>query len=144
MSTPSTRSRLPFIAGLLALLLFGAVMSWLMLSGDQPPPPRPMAAAIDAGPGELKELKLSDVKGTVEVKGPDGQWHAAKPGDALKPNQGVRTTDGSYAVLVAGEYWEVKMEPGTEVEVGELSSSISKILLGAGMAHARVLGAGKH
>ncbi len=62
----------------------------------------------------------------------------------LKPSDGVRTQDGSYAVLVGGEYWEVKMESGTEVEVGELSSSISRLLLGSGMAHATVRGGGRH
>src|SRR5439155_22456276 len=103
---------------------------------------RPLAQ-VDAGTPKLTELKLSEVSGQVEVKGADGAWHPAKPGDTLKPSDGVRTQDGSYAVLVGGELWEVKMEPGTEVVVGELSNSISRILLGTGMAHARVLGAGK-
>ncbi|MBS1148413.1 MAG: hypothetical protein H6Q89_111 [Myxococcaceae bacterium] len=46
--------------------------------------------------------------------------------------------------MVGGEYWEVKMEPGTEVEIGELSESISKLLLESGMARATVKGGGRH
>jgi hypothetical protein len=48
------------------------------------------------------------------------------------------------AVMVGGERWEVRIEPGTEVEVGELSDSISRILLSTGMAHARVKGSNRH
>lgn len=91
-----------------------------------------------------QELRLSQLSGTVEVKSPDGTWKPAKAGDVLKPSDGVRTQDGAYAVIVGGEYWEVKMEPGTEVEVGELSESISRLLLGSGMAHATVRKGNKH
>jgi ferric-dicitrate binding protein FerR (iron transport regulator) len=139
----ASRSRAPFIAGLLALLAFGGAATWWMLRGEPPPPPKP-APVVTPEPEKPPELKLSEVSGTVEVKGADGEWHAAKQGDVLNSSDGVRTQDGSWAVLVGGEYWEVKMEPGTEVEVGELSTSISKILLGSGMAHATVHGAGRH
>jgi hypothetical protein len=143
MAEVGTRSRAPFIAGLAALALFAGGATWWMLLSDPPPPPKRVAVAAPAEqPAKPAELRLSELSGTVEVKGPDGQWHAAKQGDTLKPSDGVRTQDGSYAVLVGGEYWEVKMEPGTEVEVGELSTSISKLLLGSGMAHATVRGGG--
>src|SRR5262245_10701017 len=139
MAEVASRSRAPFIAGLLALLLFAVGATWFMLRVEPPAPPKRVAAV--APPLEKPaELRLSELSGTVEVKGADGEWRVAKQGDTLKPSDGVRTQDGSWAVLVGGEYWEVKMEPGTEVEVGELSSSISKLLLGSGMAHARVRG----
>jgi ferric-dicitrate binding protein FerR (iron transport regulator) len=139
----SRRSRAPFLAGLAALALFATATTWFMLR-PEPPPPKPVRALTPKEPDKPAELKLSDISGSVEVKGPDGEWHPAKKGDVLKPSDGVRTQDGSWAVLVGGEYWEVKMEAGTEVEVGELSSSISKLLLGSGMAHATVRGGGKH
>jgi hypothetical protein len=47
-------------------------------------------------------------------------------------------------VLVGDEYWEVKMEPGTEVSVGELDNSISTLLLQTGMARAKVRGGSRH
>lgn len=140
----ASRSRAPFIAGLLAIVAFGGAATWFMLRGEPPPPPKPAPVVAAPEPEKPPELKLSEVSGTVEVKGADGEWHPAKQGDVLKSSDGVRTQDGSWAVLVGGEYWEVKMEPGTEVEVGELSTSISKILLGSGMAHATVHGAGRH
>jgi hypothetical protein len=143
-SASSTRSRAPFIAGLAALAAFAAAASWLMLRGDPPPPPRVAVVTPPVEPDKVPELKLSELTGTVEVKSPNGEWHVAQKGDVLKPSDGVRTQDGSYAVLVGGEYWEVKMESGTEVEVGELSSSISRLLLGSGMAHATVRGGGRH
>ncbi len=125
----------------MGIALFGAGATWFMLQGEPPPPPRP--AHIKPAPVAVPkpaELKLTQLSGTVEVKDKDGKWRVASEGDTLKPSDGVRTQDGAYAVLVGGEYWEVKMEPGTEVEVGELSESISKILLGSGMAHAKVRG----
>ena len=138
----SSRSRVPFFLGLAAIGLFGAGATWFMLQGEPPPPPRPsnIKPAQVAAP-KPAELKLTQLTGKVEVKGKDGVWREAKEGDPLSSSDGVRTQDGAYAVLVGGEYWEVKMEPGTEVEVGELSESISKILLGSGMAHATVKGA---
>jgi hypothetical protein len=140
----SRRSRAPFLAGLAALALFAGGATWWMLRPEPPPPPRPVAAPAPPEPDRPAELRLSDLNGNVEVKGANGEWRPAQKGDVLKPSDGVRTQDGSWAVLVGGEYWEVKMEPGTEVEVGELSSSISKLLLGSGMAHATVHGGGRH
>lgn len=144
-SAASSRSRAPFLLGLLGIGLFGAAATWFMLQGEPPPPPRP--ASVQKAPVAVPkpaELKLTQLTGTVEVKGKDGTWRPAKEGDSLTSSDGVRTQDGAYAVLVGGEYWEVKMEPGTEVEVGELSESISKVLLGSGMAHATVRGTNKH
>jgi Glucodextranase, domain B len=134
-----------FIAGVLAIAAVIPVAWWVLL---REPAPRPVivesAPPRDAGPG-LIELRLADVVGSVQVRhGLDGGWEAAKAGQSLAPNDGVRTGDGSYALLVGGEYWDVKMEPGTEVGLGELSASISRLLLEAGMAHARVHGSGRH
>ena len=100
-------------------------------------------SGADAGVKKI-ELKLTQVTGKVQVKRPNGEWADAQNGDALNPSDGVRTADGSYAVVVGGEYWEVKMESGTEVEIGELSESISKLLLETGMARATVKGNGRH
>ncbi|MBL8952464.1 MAG: FecR domain-containing protein [Myxococcaceae bacterium] len=139
------RSRGPFLLGIAGIVLFGATATYLMFLSEPPPAPRPanVRPAVVAAP-KPQQLTLSQLSGAVEVKGADGTWRAAKAGDVLKPSDGVRTQDGAYAVIVGGEYWEVKMEPGTEVEVGELSESISRLLLGSGMAHATVRKGNKH
>lgn len=133
--------------GLVLILLSVPAAWWLFLREEPPPPPpppKPAAVVPDAGK-KAAELKLGEVQGTVEIrKGVDGGWVSAKQGDLLSPNDGVRTKDGSYAVVVGGELWEVRMESGTEVGIGELSESISRLLLESGMAKATVYGKGRH
>ena len=140
------RRNLPFIIALVAILLSVPIAWWLFLA-DGPPPVAAVlpavAALADAG-SKKAELKLTQVTGKVQIKRPNGDWADAQNGDTLNPSDGVRTADGSYAVVVGGEYWEVKMEPGTEVAIGELSESISKLLLESGMARATVKGNGRH
>jgi len=145
---PRKRRNLPFVLGLVAILLSVPIAWRLFLSEPDAvgvtPPPSPVAIqAVAAGPKKT-ELKLTQVTGQVQIKRAMGEWADAKDGDTLNPSDGVRTADGSYAVVVGGEYWEVKMDPGTEVEIGELSESISKLLLESGMARATVKGSGRH
>jgi hypothetical protein len=140
------RSNARFVAGLMVIAALVPLAWWLFLREPPPVVPEPLVVppVVDAGE-PLPELKLTEVSGAVQVRhGLDGGWEDAKGGEVLAPNDGVRTADGSYALLVGGEYWEVKMEPGTEVGLGELSASISKLLLESGMAHAKVHGAGRH
>jgi FecR protein/Glucodextranase, domain B len=140
------RSNVAFIVGLLALL--GTIpLAWkLFLSGETVKPPPPPIAVADAGHEGPVKITLSEVQGEVEIRdlSADGGWRPAKAGDELKSSAGVRTKDGAMAVMVGGERWEVRIEPGTEVEVGELSDSISRILLANGMAHAKVKGNNRH
>lgn len=142
----SPRLRFALILSVIAAAV--PVAWWLFLSEPAPPPPRAVVAlpepVTDAGP-KLVEIKLGEVSGTVQIRrGLDGGWVDAKQGDPLLPSDGVRTTDGSYAMLVGGETWEVKMEPGTEVGIGELKESITRLLLESGMARATVKGQGRH
>jgi Glucodextranase, domain B/FecR protein len=140
------RSNLGFIVALLALL--GTIpLAWkLFLSGEAVKPPPPQVAVADSGHEGPVKITLSEVQGEVEIRDAtaDGGWRAAKAGDELKSSAGVRTKDGAMAVMVGGERWEVRIEPGTEVEVGELSDSISRLLLANGMAHAKVKGGNRH
>ncbi len=149
--TPPERkkSSLPFLAGLLAIALVVPLGWFLFFLRDAPPPPPPppppvAKPVVDAGPKQT-QVRLAEVHGTVQVRrGGTGEWVDLKEGDVLGTSDGVRTADGSYAVMVGGEFWEVKMEPGTEVAIGELSESISQLLLANGMAKAKVKGAGRH
>ena len=140
------RSSRAFVVGLILILLSIPAAWWLFLrEGPPPPPPPPKPVAVPDAGRKLAELKIGEVQGTVEIrKGVDGGWVAAKQGDVLSPRDGVRTRDGSYAVVVGGELWEVRMESGTEVGIGELSESISRLLLESGMAKATVHGNGRH
>jgi hypothetical protein len=100
-----------------------------------------------AAPEEVKravELEISEVTGTVEVRRGDGAWVAATPGTPLRPADSVRTDRGSYAVLIGGEAVQVRMDPGTEVSVEELTDSLSRVLLGNGMATAIVRSGARH
>ena len=140
--------RVRFSLLLLAIVAMVPLAWWLFLAEPPPQPPLvvvpPPTLAIDAGP-KVVEIRLGELTGSVQIRrGLDGGWQDAKAGDALLPSDGVRTTDGSYAVLVGGETWEVKMEPGTEVGIGELKESISRLLLESGMAKATVKGGGRH
>jgi hypothetical protein len=90
------------------------------------------------------ELELSEVKGKVEVRHGSGEWVPAKAGVPLRPSDTVRTSQGSYAVLIGGEAVDVRMEPGTEVSIEELRDSLSRILLANGMATASVRPGKRH
>lgn len=136
--------------GLLLLLIAAAVPVgwWVFLSeptASPPPVAVPVVAPpIDAGTRPV-EIRLGELSGAVQLRrGLDGGWADAKAGDVLQPSDGVRTSDGSYAMLVGGETWEVRMEPGTEVGIGELKESITRLLLEGGMARAVVKGQGRH
>ena len=139
--------RIRFTLLLIAIVAMVPLAWWLFLSDPPVGPPLvsvPPPVVIDAGP-RVVEIKLGEVTGTVQIRrGLDGGWQDAKAGDPLLPSDGVRTTDGSYAVLVGGETWEVKMEPGTEVGIGDLKESITRLLLESGMAKATVKGQGRH
>lgn len=143
--------RLRFALILLAIVASVPLAWWLFLSEPDvtlpPVAPTPDAAVVlpvDAG-RQVAEISLGEITGTVQIRtGESGEWRDAKSGDVLRPSDGVRTSDGSYAVLVGGETWQVKMEPGTEVGIGELRESISRLLLSSGMARATVKGGGRH
>lgn len=139
------RSDRTFALAVAALLAVIPLAWWgLLRAPDVRPlqPERPVRAP-DAGPA-TPELRLGTISGHVQLRHADGGWQDADGGEALEANDGVRTGDGSSALLTGGEAWEVKMEPGTEVSLEELSASISRLLLESGMAHAQVREGARH
>jgi hypothetical protein len=132
------------VLGLLALLPLG----YFLILGSGASPSVPLEAAVPAPAEEPVEkapaVVVSELSGLVELRRGGAEWVAAQPGTALQPTDALRTGAGAVAVLAGGEVWSVRMEPGTEIEVGELTSSISKVLLGAGMATATVRGGPRH
>lgn len=133
------RSAWPFYTAIGLILLALPAGYFLLLQDAPPPPPSPELAA----PGKPVELKVTRVDGTVEIRRASGQWGQVNAGDVLQPSDGVRTGEGSTAVLTGGDQYEVALEPQTEVAVDELTDSISRVMLGGGMATAKVK-AGKH
>jgi hypothetical protein len=145
MAEGKKKGSLAFVLAILGLFATVPIAWALFLRGDSVKPPPPPVVIADAGHQGPVNIVLSEVQGEVEIRDEaDGGWRPAKQGDELRSSVGVRTKDGAVAVMVGGEKWEVRMEPGTEVEVGELSDSISKLLLANGMAHARVKGGARH
>ncbi len=146
--TSPPRRQAPFILGL--ILILAALPLGYFLFLQQPPPPPPPPPAPPPAPVEVKapekplQLELSEVSGTVEVKRDGGNWEPAKPGVPLRPSDAVRTKDGSYAVLLGGEAVEVHMDPGTEMSVKQLTSTVSRFFLESGMATAIVHSGKRH
>jgi hypothetical protein len=140
------RRRWAFYA-LCAAILLALPLGYLALLArpERVPPPAPEPIAAPAPESEKKrEVRITEVEGNVEVSQPDGTWARAEVGSVLSSADAVRTLDGAMAVLAGGEAWEVRLEPGTEVSVDELTDSISRILLSNGMATATVRGAPRH
>ncbi|RKG91029.1 FecR domain-containing protein [Corallococcus terminator] len=149
MAASSSRSRqAPFLAAVV-LILAALPVGWFVFLREPPAPPQP-PTPMDAGtvqPVQVKrvDLELSTFEGTVEVRhGEKGEWVPAEKGMALRPTDAVRTGDGSYAVLVNGETFEVRMDAGTAVSVEELTTSLSRLLLDNGSATATVRGGKRH
>src|SRR4051794_33770667 len=97
-----------------ALLALIPVAYFLVFARREPLPVAPPAAAPVAP--KPMQLHLDQVAGKVEVRR-GGTWRTASPGEELKPSDAVRTEEGAYAVLIGGEAYEVRMEPGTEVAI---------------------------
>lgn len=127
---------------ILGLILLALPVGYFYFLGEEAPPAPPPEAMAESD--EALELKLGIVAGPVEIRRGGGDWSAARVGDALRASDAVRTGDGATATLVGGDEYEVKMESGTEVAVDELTRSISRVLLGNGMATAQVKGTGRH
>jgi hypothetical protein len=148
----SRRRRAPFLIGLLAILTALPVGYFLFLHDAPAPAPVSVPAPAPEArvpppapePPRLMELKLQEIRGTVEVRQGGGEWRSASVGEALRASDAVRTLAGSYAVLIGGEAVEVRMEPGTEVTVADLTDTLSRLLLGKGMTTMRVRSGSHH
>jgi len=144
MSEGSRKSAWPFWV-VLGLVLLAIPAAYFYFLGEEapPPPPPPPPVVAEPEPPKPVELKIGALEGAVEVRRA-GAWKPAQSGEALQAADGVRTGDGAHAVLVGGDAYEVKMEPGTAVSVDELTESISRVLLESGMASAKVKGSARH
>lgn len=148
-AVPQPRRRTIAFWGLVGLILLTLPVAAYLFLRRAPVPSAPAMAAAPVVEDPVVVTKpvtvrLAEFEGTVERRRRDGSWERAAKGDLLERHDAVRTRDGAVAVLVGGEAWEVRMEPGTEVSVDDLTESISRLLLQNGMATATVKGAAKH
>lgn len=138
----SPRRSAPFILGLLAILAALPVGYFVFLRQPPAPPPPPVVEAPAPPPPEKRpvevELKLKEIRGTVEVRRGDGEWRPASAGEELRPSDAVRTLEGSYAVIIGGEAVEIQMDAGAEITVETLTAQLSRLRLGNGMTTIRV------
>jgi hypothetical protein len=141
------KSRLAFLAAVGALLAL-LPLGYFVFLREPPPapllPPGPDAAAPaveaepDAGPAGA-DLRIEEVSGAVEIRHGSGAYSPALLGTVLRADDALRTLDGR-ARLVAKDAYDVRVEPGTELEIQELADRLSKFRLGVGLLVARVEG----
>ncbi|MGI5861956.1 MAG: hypothetical protein ACOX6T_07835 [Myxococcales bacterium] len=150
MEPDRRKANLKFAAAVAALVAAVPLGYLVFLRRPAPPPPVPAVAdagvpvaqlLVDAGLSgvRLESLQIAEVDGEVEVRSGKGEFGPAKVGAILRAEDAVRTGDGR-ARLSAGESYEVRVEPGTLVEIEELTERISRFDLGVGMLVARVEG----
>jgi hypothetical protein len=135
----------------LLLVLVAGALVWL-LRGPSAPSSAPEPAGHDAGapaPADAglrpavvpSTVTLRKLEGTVEIqRGGAGPWQKASSGDALSANDAIRTAAGASVELVAGEH-VVRLVPGTDVTVQELTANLSGFLLGRGLIGAEATSA---
>jgi hypothetical protein len=128
----------PFLLALVAICALVPLGYVLFLGHPAPPPPAPAPVPLVAQAPKPIMLHLSDVKGGVQIRHGNGAWESAAVGSTLQRADAVRTDDEGAATLAGGDAYEVHMESGTEVSVGELTDSISRLMLDSGMATAKV------
>jgi hypothetical protein len=144
-TSPPLRRQGPFILGLV-LILAALPLGYFFFLREVPPAPpsvapvAPPAPVVEApAPEKPVQLQITEVSGTVQVKAKNGSWQNVDKGTMLTAADEVRTVGGSYAVIIGGESVMIRMEPGTEVTVEELTASVSRLLLNKGMATTTVL-----
>lgn len=124
------RDRVTFWA-VLAALLAGAALAYVLLLGREPARRPPIPAA----PAAVR-LAVGDVVGEVTiVRG--GVRSRAASGAELRPDDAIETAAGAR-VEVAGGGYTVTLEEGGRFAVGEITAELSRFHLGAGLVSARV------
>lgn len=131
------------IAALLALLAGGYL--YFLRRPDVPPvaPAGPDAAPAPEPPdasAAVQDLQVAEVSGTVEIKSGKGGYAPAQPGAVLRAEDSLRTSGDGRARLVSEKSLDVQVEPGTELEVQELTTQLSRVQLGQGLVVAKVEG----
>jgi hypothetical protein len=93
-----------------------------------------LSHAVAAADATAPRTVVVEVKGTVERRSGD-RWVAVAVGDALDARDALRTTEGGTARIdVGGKI--VQLDDRTEITVGEISATVSSIVLAEGRVSA--------
>lgn len=121
-----------FAFALIALAIGTFVQQgWLRAS----PPPPPLAGGLsDSVRVELplETITIVSVDGKAERRRDDGTWEAIDASSQLAADDVVRTDDGSTMELALGAAVHVRVAEATELTLGEVSRSLSRIELADG------------
>jgi hypothetical protein len=145
--TSPPRRQAPFILGLV-LILAALPLGYFFFLHQPPPPPVPPVAptpppVAEKPPEKPVEMHIKELSGAVEVRRGEGKWEELKPGMVLHTADSLRTKDGSIATIMSDKVM-VKMDPGTELALKEVSNPLSRLLLGSGMATVSVSPGARH
>lgn len=115
------------------VVLGGLLLERMVLSGSATPTP-PLSLPAP-------RVVAQKITGTVvRASGKQGQWSAVHAGDLLSPDDSLRTADGASAVLALGSAITLQVDPETEVRVGDLAETTSRLDLAGGRIDAEVAG----
>ena len=127
-------NRLVLILLAFVVVVAGAVLWWASLHGPPTPPPR-----TDAGPpppppaAPIPSVTIAKAEGRVEVRRQGKEtWEEVAAGAVLAQDDAIRTPPGATVDLEAGGS-TVTLLPGTDVKVAELTSDLTRYLLGSGL-----------
>lgn len=119
-----------------ALLLLASGWVWLRPSPPAPAADVPQPLAVAPAPPEpvreLEGLTVVSVEGGVQRQGVDQAWTAVRAGDALQPDEAIRTGKDGRAVLGLGDAGRVELAPRSEFSVREISRTVASVRLREG------------
>lgn len=145
--TPPPGRQARFILGLV-LILAALPLGYFLFLRQPPPPPAPPPAPAPPPVAEKPldkpvQMPINELSGAVEVRRADGTWEELKPGMVLHASDSLRTKGGSSAAITSDKV-RLELEPGTELALKELSDTLSRLLLGSGMATVSVRTGTRH
>jgi hypothetical protein len=130
----------------IAIVLLGYVAQRLLFAGGDrsasstaasgAAQPRP-SAELDAA---RRRIVVQATEGTVERRTGDGSWQPLRKGDELGLHDQLRTGEASSARIELGETVSVVVADRTELNVAQLSSTLSRVRLDDGRIVSQVRG----
>jgi len=113
-------------------LLLSGLIGWLLLGGGEEPGQMPSEDGRAEGleTTEAKELTgvVESVDGAVQLW-VDGRWSPVEKGQALTASDRLRTVEGATAEISLGPTVRVHVADRTELSIGQISESLSRVRL---------------
>lgn len=130
-------NRFLLLLGAAVLAIGAGVLWWAIRHGPPPPAPVVDAGPPPAPPKAIPTVTIAKVEGTadgtVEVRRQGKEdWQKVAVGAVLAEDDAIRTPPGATVELEAGGN-TVTLLPGTDVKVAELTTDLTRYLLGSGL-----------